>query len=297
MSTDQFCELPGKGSLCYRSYGREDTPTVLLIVGLGLQLTYWPQALIDGLVEQGLRVITLDNRDSGKSFFTEVTPPTTMQQFFRKRTPGYDLGDMASDVIGLMDGLQLQTAHVVGMSMGGMIAQTLAARYPERVKTLTSIFSTTGSLWVGQTTFKAIFQLLRRPPRNQQESVRNYIKIMRVIGSTLEWNEQAHRHYAMQAWERGGGEASNLGTARQIGAIINSGDRTQELQRIRCSTLVIHGEKDLMVATSGGFATALAIPGARLVLLPGMGHDFPTCLTGMLLSLLTRHMRCTEPPL
>ncbi|MCY1423789.1 Aclacinomycin methylesterase RdmC [compost metagenome] len=256
-----------------------------------MQLTYWPQALIAGLVEQGFRVITLDNRDSGRSFFTEVTPPTAMQQFLRKRTPGYDLGDMASDVIGLMDGLQLETAHVVGMSMGGMIAQTLAARYPERVRTLTSIFSTTGSLRVGQPALKALRQLLRRPPRNQRESVRDYLDIMRLIGSTLEWNEPALRDYAIEAWERGGGEASNLGTARQIGAILNSGDRTQELQRIRCSTLVIHGEKDLMVATNGGYATAAAIRGSSLVLLPGLGHDLPACLSGTLLSLLAGHMR------
>ncbi|MFJ4454245.1 alpha/beta fold hydrolase [Pseudomonas sp. NPDC089392] len=291
MSTDRFCELPGERRLCYRSHGHETAPAVLLIVGLGLQLTYWPQALIDGLVEQGLRVITLDNRDAGRSFFTDVAPPTTLQQFLRKRTPGYDLGDMANDVIGLMDALQLETAHVVGMSMGGMIAQTLAARYPERVSTLTSIFSTTGSLRVGQPALKALLQLLRRPPRNQHESVRDYVDIMGLIGSRLEWNEPALRDYATQAWPRGGGEASNLGTARQIGAIINSGDRTQELQRIRCPTLVIHGDKDLMVATNGGFATASAIRGANLVLLPGMGHDLPTCLSGTLLSLLTGHMR------
>ncbi|MGA4634593.1 alpha/beta fold hydrolase [Pseudomonas solani] len=291
MSPDRFCELPGARRICYRSHGHEDAPAVLLIVGLGLQLTYWPQALITGLVEQGLRVITLDNRDSGRSFFTDVTPPSVMQQFFRKRTPGYDLGDMASDVIALMDGLQLETAHAVGMSMGGMIAQTLAARYPTRIRTLTSIFSTTGSLRVGQPALKALFKLLRRPPRNQQESVRDYLDIMRVIGSTLEWGEVAMRDYATHAWERGGGEASNLGTARQIGAIINSGDRTQELQGIRCSTLVIHGDKDLMVATNGGFATAAAIPGSSLVLLPGMGHDLPKCLTGTLLSLLSGHMR------
>ncbi|KYO92735.1 hypothetical protein LT20_06008 [Pseudomonas aeruginosa] len=197
---------------------------------------------------------------------------------------------MADDVIGLMDGLRLGAAHVVGMSMGGMIAQTLAARYPQRVMSLASIFSTTGSLRVGQPAFKTILQLLRRPPRNQRESVRDYVEIMRSVGTTLEWDEQVHRDYAMQAWERGGGEASNLGMARQIGAIINSGDRTQELQRIRCNTLVIHAEKDLMVATSGGFATAAAIPRARLVLLPGMGHDFPACLTGTLLSLLAGQM-------
>ncbi len=291
MSADRFCELPGERKLCYRTHGADDAPAVLLIVGLGLQLTYWPQPIIAGLVERGFRVITLDNRDSGRSFFTDVVPPTAMQQFLRKRTPGYDLGDMANDVIALMNGLNLETAHVVGMSMGGMIAQTLAARYPERVRTLTSIFSTTGSLRVGQPALKALFQLLRRPPRNQQESVRDYMDIMRLIGSTLECDEQALRNYATQAWERGGGEASTLGTARQIGAIINSGDRTQELQRVRCSTLVIHGDKDLMVATTGGFATAAAIRQSSLVLLPGMGHDFPTCLSGTLLSLLAGHMR------
>lgn len=291
MSADRFCELPGERKLCYRTHGADDVPAVLLIVGLGLQLTYWPQPIIAGLVERGFRVITLDNRDSGRSFFTDVVPPTAMQQFLRKRTPGYDLGDMANDVIGLMNGLNLETAHVVGMSMGGMIAQTLAARYPERVRTLTSIFSTTGSLRVGQPALKALCQLLRRPPRNQQESVRDYVDIMRLIGSPLECDEQALRNYATQAWERGGGEVSNLGTARQIGAIINSGDRTQELQRVRCSTLVIHGDKDLMVATTGGFATAAAIRQSSLVLLPGMGHDFPTCLSGTLLSLLAGHMR------
>lgn len=291
MSPDRFCELPGKRPLCYRSHGLETAPAVILIVGLGLQLTYWPQPIIAGLVERGFHVITLDNRDSGRSFFTDVAPPTALQQFLRKRTPGYDLGDMANDVIGLMNSLNLETAHVVGMSMGGMIAQTLAARYPERVRTLTSIFSTTGSLRVGQPALKALCQLLRRPPRNQQESVRDYVDIMRLIGSTLECDEQALRDYATQAWERGGGEASNLGTARQIGAIINSGDRTQELQRVRCSTLVIHGDKDLMVATSGGFATAAAIRQSSLVLLPGMGHDFPTCLSSTLLSLLAGHMR------
>ncbi|WP_217474049.1 alpha/beta fold hydrolase [Stutzerimonas stutzeri] len=291
MSTDQFSELPGGRELCYRSHGKNEAPVVVLIVGLGLQLTYWPQPIIRGLVESGFRVITLDNRDAGRSFFTDVAPPTALQQFLRKRTAGYDLGDMAADVIGLMDELGLQTVHVAGMSMGGMIAQTLAARYPERIQTLTSIFSTTGSLRVGQPALKAILQLLRPPPRNQQESVRHYLDIMGLIGSTLEWNEQALRDYAVQAWERGGGEASNLGAARQIGAIINSGDRTEELRRIRCKTLVIHGDKDRMVSTSGGFATAAAIQRSSLVLLPGMGHDLPSCLTGTLTALMAGHMR------
>jgi len=293
MSTDRFCELPGGRALCYRSYGLEDAPTVVLLVGLGLQLTYWPESIIRGLVEHGFRVITLDNRDSGRSFFTDAPTPTVLQQLLRKRTSGYDLGDMAEDVIGLMNNLELETAHVAGMSMGGMIAQTLAARHPERIQTLTSIFSTTGSLRVGQPSLKAILQLLRRSPRNQHESVQHYLDIMSLIGSTLEWNEKSLRDYAMQAWERGGGEKSILGTARQIGAIINSGDRTQEIRRIRCNTLVIHGDKDRMVATNGGFATAAAVQRSSLVLLPGMGHDLPSCLSGALTALLTGHMRST----
>lgn len=290
MSKDQFCIVPGKGRLCYRSYGSETGPAVILVVGLGLQLTYWPPSIIAGLVAKGLRVITLDNRDSGRSFFTDVTPPTVIQQFFRKPTPGYDIGDMADDVIDLMDELQLEAVHLVGMSMGGMIAQTLAARYPQRVRTLTSIFSNTGAARVGQPALKAILQLLRRPPKSQKESVRDYVDIMSVIGSSLEWNEEGLRSYAVEAWERGGNELNHLGTSRQVGAIINAGDRTKELQQIRCSTLVIHGDKDLMVATSGGFATAAAISGAKLVLLPGMGHDFPSSLSGTLLSLLVGHM-------
>lgn len=290
MNGDKFYALPDGRRICYRSYGAEENPVLVLIVGLGLQLTYWPQSLIDGLVSQGLRVITLDNRDSGKSFFTDVKPPTIIQQFFRKKTDGYDLGCMADDVVGLMDGLQLESVHLAGMSMGGMIAQTLAARHPHRVKSLTSIFSTTGSLKVGQPAFKTILQLIRRPPRSQQESVQAYVDIMRLIGSSLEWNERELRDYAAQAWERGGGERNNLGTSRQIGAIINSGDRTAELRQIRCNSLIIHGDKDLMVAPSGGYATACAIAGAKLVLLPGMGHDIPRSLIDTLLSLMLGHM-------
>lgn len=291
---DLFCNLADGRRICYRSYGHDGGETLILVVGLGLQLTYWPQPLIDGLVASGLRVITFDNRDSGQSFFTETEPPNTIQQLFRRPTPGYDLGHMASDVIGLMDALSIACAHVMGMSMGGMIAQTLSGRHAKRVKSLTSVFSTTGSLRVGQPAFKAILQLIRRPPRNQQEAARDYVDFLRVVGSSLDWNESRHRQYAEQAWERGGGLRNNIGTARQIGAIINSGDRTAELRRIKCPTLVIHGDPDLMVATSGGYATAAAVSGARLVVLPGMGHDLPGVLVGTLLSLIIGHVRSSQ---
>jgi len=293
---DLFCDLAGGRRICYRSHGAIGEETLILVVGLGLQLTYWPQPLIDGLVASGLRVITLDNRDAGRSFFTDLEPPSTLRQFLRRPTPGYDLGHMASDVIGLMEALCIASAHVVGMSMGGMIAQTLAARHAERVKSLTSLFSTTGSLKVGQPAFKALRLLLRRPPRSQREAARDYVDLLRLVGSSLEWNEASHRQYAEQSWDRGGGLRNNVGTARQIGAIINSGDRTAELSRIRCPTLVIHGDRDLMVATNGGHATAAAIRGSRLVILPGMGHDIPLVLVDILASLIVGHVHSSRRP-
>lgn len=291
---DRFCNLADGRSICYRSFGTDGGKTLILVVGLGLQLTYWPQPLIDGLVDAGLRVITMDNRDAGQSFFTDVEPPGTLQQLLRRPTGGYDLGHMASDVIGLMDALSIASAHIMGMSMGGMIAQTLSARHAERVRSLTSLFSTTGSLKVGQPAFKALLQLIRRPPSNQQEAARDYVDFLRVVGSNVEWSESRHRQYAEHAWERGGGLRNNVGTGRQIGAIINSGDRTEELRRVRCPTLVIHGDRDLMVSTSGGYATAAAIGGARLVILPGMGHDIPPGLVNTLISLIVGHVRFSQ---
>ncbi|AOV01460.1 MULTISPECIES: alpha/beta hydrolase [Delftia] len=293
---DLFCNMADGRRICYRSHGPDGGETLILVVGLGLQLTYWPQALIDGLVEAGLRVVVLDNRDAGQSSFTDAEPPSTFQQLLRRPTRGYDLGHMASDVVGLMDALSIASAHVMGMSMGGMIAQTLAARHAERMKSLTSVFSTTGSLKVGQPALKSILQLIRRPPRDQREAARDYVDLLRVVGSSLEWSEPRHRQYAEQAWERGGGLRNNVGTARQIGAIINSGDRTAELGRVRCPTLVIHGDRDLMVATSGGYATAAAIGGARLVILPGMGHDIAPGLVNILVDLIAGHVRsCLRP--
>lgn len=291
---DQFCDLANGRRICYRVHGPKVAETLILVVGLGLQLTYWPQPLIDGLVRCGLRVITLDNRDSGRTFFTNAEPPSTVQQLFRRRTAGYDLADMASDVAALMDALYIESAHVLGMSMGGMIAQTLAARHADRVKSLISVFSTTGSLKVGQPSLKAMLQLVGGEPSNQEEAAQDYVDIMRLIGSRLEWSERRHRLYAEQSWQRGGGLRNNVGTARQIGAIINSGDRTPELRGIRCPTLVIHGEQDLMVATSGGHATAAAIDGARLVILPGMGHDIPLALVDILIGLIVRHVRVCQ---
>jgi pimeloyl-ACP methyl ester carboxylesterase len=291
LGQDRFCSMPDGRQLCYRIQGPLDGEPLIMIAGLGLQLTYWPNSFIAGFISRGFQVITLDNRDAGRSSSTACKPPTLIQQLFRlPSAESYDIGDMADDVVKLMKALGLSSAHVLGMSMGGMIGQTLAARNPARVRTLTSIFSTTGSLKVGQPSLRAIRQIIRRPPGSREESANAYVDIMRLIGSSLERDEAGLRAYACQAWDRGGGTRVSDGVSRQIGAIIKSGDRTKELSKVLCRTLVLHGDKDLMVATSGGYATAAAISGAQLILLPGLGHDMPKVLIPRLLDLICGHM-------
>ena len=289
---DLFCDLPDGRKICYRTYGVAPGEPLLLIAGLSLQLIYWPPDLIEGLVLQGYRVIVMDNRDVGRSSHSQVKPPSRWQILLRRPDPlSYDLGDMAEDVIHLLDHLGLPAVHLVGMSMGGMIAQTIAARHPRRVQSLTSIFSSTGAPNVGQPSSIVRLSMLRKPSASQQGRVRDYLRSARYIGSTrFVMNDDAIRQYAEQAWERSSGDA-NAGVLRQIAAIIKSGDRTCELNRIRAPTLVIHGDDDPLVATSGGYATAAAIPDARFVLLEGLGHFIAASAAPVLLDLIVGHTR------
>lgn len=287
--TDQFCPTPSGLRLCYRTYGSAAGAPLLLIAGLGLQLISWPSGLIDGLVDRGFWVIAFDNRDVGLSGRVAAKPPGLFKQLLRltKDSP-YDLGDMTADTLALLDHLQIDRAHLVGMSMGGMIAQTLAARYPQRVRSLTSIFSTTGARNVGQPAASTLWRLLKPAPRNREAAVARFVNVMRHIGATAyPLPENDLRHYASQAWDRGQGLKDSASVARQIGAIMKSADRTAEVRRIHAPTLVIHGDIDRMVAPSGGKATAQAIPGARLVTLPGMGHSIPDGVVPALLDLIT----------
>ncbi|WP_328471135.1 alpha/beta hydrolase [Actinoplanes sp. NBC_00393] len=285
--SDEFFDVPGGPRICYRVSG-EGRP-LLLIAGLGLDLTSWPQRMIDGFLDAGFQVIRLDNRDAGCSSRIDTPPPGRLRQLFaRPRPDAYNLGDMAADTLALLDHLGIERAHLVGMSMGGMIAQTIAARNPDRVATLTSIFSTTGHRRVGQPARSTLLRMARRAARTADESVQRHLAMLRHIGSAgFPPDDDVERAWAAGLWERTGGGVARQGIPRQVSAIQASGDRTAELRRITAPTLVIHGDRDLMVHPSGGRATAAAIPGARHVEITGMGHHLAPGVVDQLVRLTT----------
>lgn len=276
---EQFITLKGGDTFCYAEHGASDAPALLLIAGLGLQLVYWPKALIDRLVDSGLRVICFDNRDAGRSVRSTTPHPSLLQQLLGKAPAGaYGLETMADDTAQLLEGLGIAQAHIVGMSMGGMIAQVLAYRHPERVSSMVSIFSTTGNRKVGQPAPSTLWRMARaKAPANEIEAVSNYEGMMthigdhRAEGATEQWRE-----YARLAWQRNGAKADPKAMFRQIGAIMKSGDRTQGLRKISAPALVIHGDVDHMVHPSGGRATADAIPNAKHQVLQGLRHQIDT---------------------
>jgi pimeloyl-ACP methyl ester carboxylesterase len=273
--SEQFCTV-GDVELCYETFGVPSDPAVLLFMGLGTQMIAWREEFCELLASRGFHVIRFDNRDIGRSTHMKGVKPPTPAQLLRRdaRRATYDLEDMASDAAGLLECLGIEAAHVVGASMGGMIAQTLAGRHPERVLSLTSIMSTTGNRWKGQPAFKTFPFLLAKPPKDREHAAERAVKLFKVVGSPkFERDEDDLRELVYRSYERGGGDVS--GTGRQLGAILASGDRTQALGNISAPTLVIHGTADKLVRSSGGKATANAIPGARLELIDGMGHDLP----------------------
>ncbi|UJR85160.1 alpha/beta fold hydrolase [Sandaracinus amylolyticus] len=292
MIEEHLCELPSGVRLCYRTSGSTRGEPLLLIAGLGLHLTWWPQSLIDGLVERGHHVIAFDNRDVGRSSRIATRPPGVLRQLLRvPHADNYDLGDMAEDTVGLLDHLGIDATHLVGMSMGGMIAQTIAARHPRRARSLVSIFSTTGARRVGQPSLSTLRHLAGPRARTRDQAIASHVTIMRHIGpSGFALDLEALEAYAGAAWDRGDGLHAPAGIARQIGAILKSGDRTRELRRITTPTLVLHGDSDLMVHPSGGRATARAIPGAAHVTIEGMGHHLPAGVIPRVTELVARHL-------
>lgn len=250
-------------------------PPLLLVMGLGGQLTDWPQGFVDQLAER-FTVIRFDNRDIGLSTKFDWTPPprsAAVKQRFtgRQSDVGYYLVDMAEDAVGLLDGLDISQAHVVGMSMGGMIAQSIAIAHPDRVLSLTSVMSTTGNPKVGGIDPKLIVPFMRRPTPTPENAVDESVWIFQRVAGPL-WDETVHRKNQAASLAR---NFSPDGTARQLAAIMASPDRTGSLEKLDVPTLVIHGLADRLVAPSGGIATVKAIPGARLLMLPDMGHDIP----------------------
>ena len=272
---EQFARISDRIELCYETFGDRDDPAMLLVMGLGTQMLGWHEDFCTELAEQGFFVIRFDNRDSGRSTHLKgVRPPTPWQMLRRDPSAAaYLLPDMADDAVGLLDFLEIEQAHVVGASMGGMIAQTVAARHPDRVLSLTSIMSTTGARLKGQPAFSLYPIFLRRPPRERDAVIEHTVTLFGRIGSPgFEADIENLRRIAGLSYDRAQDPA---GTGRQLGAILGSGDRTAELRRITAPTLVIHGTADKLVRPSGGKATAAAIPGARLMLIEGMGHDLP----------------------
>ena len=260
--------------IVYETIGDPSNPPLLLVMGLGTQLIHWDLELCELFAERGFYVIRFDNRDAGRSTYIDAPVPNIRRAMAGLKIDApYLLDDMADDVFGLLDHLGIEAAHVAGASMGGMIAQTMAIRRPERVLSLTSIMSTTGERRAGRPKLRVWGVLLRRAPRDKDAAVEYFVRVFRMIGSKgFPADEDRIRAHAAEAYDRG---HSPAGTGRQLAAIMASGDRTDRLRGLQVPTLVFHGRDDPLIPFRGGRATADAIPGARLIGIPGMGHDLP----------------------
>jgi pimeloyl-ACP methyl ester carboxylesterase len=271
----------GDVDLCHDAFGDPDHPPVLLIMGLGFQLIHWPEHFCRQLAAEGFRVVRFDNRDAGRS----------------THLPGrsYTLEDMADDAVGLLDALGIGSAHVVGASLGGMIAQTMAIRHPGRVRSLASLMSTTGRRGVGRTSVRVFRHLLGRPPRTAAEAVERRMRVFATVGSPgFPQDVDDLRRVTALAYRR---EPDSRGARRrQHRAVRAGGDRTEALRRLAVPTVVVHGTADLMCHPSGGRATAEAVPGARLQLIPGMGHDLPRGAWPQLIRAIVDNARRADAP-
>jgi pimeloyl-ACP methyl ester carboxylesterase len=290
---EQFADVGRGVTLCYETFGDEDDTPILLVMGLATQMIAWHEDFCGQLAERGFYVVRFDNRDIGRSTHFDFRPPTIGQMARRRVSPEqYTLSDMAEDAAGLLGELGIAPAHVVGVSMGGMISQVMAAEHPEAVRSLTSIMSTTGSRWHGQPAFSVYRYLLRPPPRDRDGYVERSAAVFGLVGSTgFDRDEQYIRERAARSYDRGYDVRAG---GRQLGAIIASGDRTRSLRSIKAPTLVIHGTVDKMIRPSGGRATAKAIPGARLMMIEGMGHDLPRGAWPQIIDAISEHARAAD---
>jgi pimeloyl-ACP methyl ester carboxylesterase len=278
--------------IAYETFGDAADPPVLLVMGLGAQLIHWPTDFCHGIADRGFRVVRFDNRDVGEStwFDTPVDVGALLAARGAGETPEvpYLLSDMAADTVGVLDHLGIDAAHIFGVSMGGMIAQTVAIEHPDRVATLTSVMSTTGDLDVGNPTGEAMALLMSAPPRTREQAQDTAVQGAAVCGSPGLYDEDELRATAARAWDRG---YNPQGTARQLAAILASGSRSAGLASVDLPALVIHGAADTLIHPSGGERTAEVIPDAKLVVIDGMGHDLPRSLWPHITDLLVDHAR------
>jgi pimeloyl-ACP methyl ester carboxylesterase len=273
----------------YQTLGDPSGTPLLLVMGLGMQLIHWDLELCEQLTGEGYRVIRFDNRDAGRSTQVDAPVPPIMRAMAGMHIDApYLLSDMADDALGLLDGLGIEPAHVIGASLGGMIAQEMALRRPDRVLSLTSIMSTTGERRAGMPKLRVWSVLMRRAPSRRDEYVEHFVRVFRMIGSPgFPADDERTRELAAATFERGHHPA---GTARQLAAVLASGDRTPRLRELELPTTVIHGTDDPLIPFRGGVATARAIPGAELIAIPGMGHDLPREVWPKLIDALAKNV-------
>ena len=259
----------------YDEFGSPGDPGFLLVMGFSAQMTAWDERFCRQVADNGFRVVRYDNRDVGlSSRVTDGPTPDVMKALFGDHsTASYTIADMADDAAALLDALDMAPAHVLGVSMGGMIVQSLVTRHPDKIRSLCSVMSTTGDQSVGQASAEAIGALISPPPANRDEAGDRTLVATKVIGSPdFPQEEAVLRERAMAAFDRSN---DPVGVARQLVGIAASPDRTADLASVTVPTLVIHGAVDPLIDVSGGEATAKAIPGAELLVIPGMGHDLP----------------------
>ncbi|MEX2278497.1 MAG: alpha/beta hydrolase [Acidimicrobiia bacterium] len=284
-------ELTANGTkIYYERFGSENDPPVLFVSGLGSQIVYWRPGFVDPIVDAGFQVILFENRDSGYSQHFDDARVSVMRVVEaiaagEKPDVPYLLSEMADDAVGLLDALGIEHAHILGVSMGGYIAQVAAARHPDRILTLTSIMSSTGNPEVGRATPEMTEALFTAPPTERQAAIQSTVDYARLAWGDY-FDEARARETAARNLDR---VVYPEGTGRQLAAILATGDRTADLKGITVPALVIHGEKDPLIDPSGGIATADAIPDAELWIVPGMGHDLPPELDPELTGRIVEH--------
>ncbi|MBV8370706.1 MAG: alpha/beta hydrolase [Candidatus Eremiobacteraeota bacterium] len=284
--------------LCYETFGDPHAPPLLLIMGLASQMILWDDDFCELLAARGYWVIRFDNRDIGLSTrFPDARTPRFTELVLahatgvRFRVP-YLLRDMAEDTVGLLDALDIRTAHVVGASMGGAIAQELAIHHPARLRSLTAIMSSTGSRWLPGPTPKALARLAKRIPLDRAGFVREYVATWAVLnGDRLPFDAARTAQHGELTYERG---INPAGGARQLMAIAASGSRKKALRGVKVPTLVIHGTDDPLVPVEAGYDLARTIPGARLLLIEGMGHSFPRVIWPRIIDAIAQHAAQAE---
>ncbi|WP_183093817.1 alpha/beta fold hydrolase [Nocardioides stalactiti] len=278
----------GTVTIAYETFGSADDPAIVLVMGIGSQMIVWPDAFCQEIAEAGFHVVRFDNRDIGLStHLHDAGTPDLMALLGGQQTDvPYVLADMAADTLGLLDALGLERVHLVGLSMGGMIAQQFALDHPQRLISLTSVMSTPAAN-VGKPTPEAQTALLSPAPRSQEDAGRHTIEIYRAIGSTAyPHDEEWLRSIGEESYRRASDPA---GFVRQLAALLVSPDRRPGLRDLMVPTLVLHGDVDPLITLEGGEETAAAVPGSRLVVYPGMGHDLPRELWPALVGEITDH--------